>query len=215
MNRRTPLMLQIATGDPRPDHPPDRRRRRRLIASRRTRSRRRLPSVRGLAQQLTINPEHRRQGLCRTDAPKAGSTSRAGPGPVRRRRRASACPTPSANAASTTPSALRRRRDRPGLPAPTRVSTASPASSRTSACRRKQHERHDRPYTSSRPQALCLRYKRKLALDHLDAAHAARRHPRHRRRQRRRQVLAVSRPARLRAADRRHARASSAATARA
>lgn len=56
MNRRTPLMLQIVTGDPRPINRQIVDGVRRLIASGELPVGAGLPSVRGLAQQLTINP---------------------------------------------------------------------------------------------------------------------------------------------------------------
>lgn len=56
MSRRTPLMLQIVTGDPRPIHRQIVDGVRRLIASGELPVGAALPSVRGLAQQLTINP---------------------------------------------------------------------------------------------------------------------------------------------------------------
>ena len=56
MNRRTPLMLQIVTGDPRPINRQIVDGVRRLIASGDLPVGAGLPSVRGLAQQLTINP---------------------------------------------------------------------------------------------------------------------------------------------------------------
>lgn len=56
MNRRTPLMLQIVTGDPRPINRQIVDGVRRLIASGELPVGAALPSVRGLAQQLTINP---------------------------------------------------------------------------------------------------------------------------------------------------------------
>lgn len=56
MNRRTPLMLQIVTGDPRPIHRQIVDGVRRLIANGELPVGAALPSVRGLAQQLTINP---------------------------------------------------------------------------------------------------------------------------------------------------------------
>lgn len=56
MTRRTPLMLQIVTGDPRPINRQIVDGVRRLIASGELPVGAALPSVRGLAQQLTINP---------------------------------------------------------------------------------------------------------------------------------------------------------------
>jgi GntR family transcriptional regulator len=56
MSRRTPLMLQIATGDPRPINRQIVDGVRRLLASGELPVGAALPSVRGLAQQLTINP---------------------------------------------------------------------------------------------------------------------------------------------------------------
>jgi GntR family transcriptional regulator len=56
MSRRTPLMLQIAPGDPRPINRQIVDGVRRLIASGELPVGAALPSVRGLAQQLTINP---------------------------------------------------------------------------------------------------------------------------------------------------------------
>jgi GntR family transcriptional regulator len=56
MTRRTPLMLQIVTGDPRPIHRQIVDGVRRLIASGQLPVGATLPSVRGLALQLTINP---------------------------------------------------------------------------------------------------------------------------------------------------------------
>lgn len=56
MNRRAALMLQIATGDPRPINRQIVDGVRRLIASGELPVGAALPSVRGLAQQLTINP---------------------------------------------------------------------------------------------------------------------------------------------------------------
>ena len=56
MSRRTPLMLQIAPGDPRPINRQIVDGVRRLIASGELPVGATLPSVRGLAQQLTINP---------------------------------------------------------------------------------------------------------------------------------------------------------------
>lgn len=56
MPRRTPLMLQIATGDPRPIHRQIVDGVRRQIASRELPVGATLPSVRGLAQQLGVNP---------------------------------------------------------------------------------------------------------------------------------------------------------------
>ena len=56
MNRRTALMLHIATGDPRPINRQIVDGVRRLIASGELPVGAALPSVRGLAQQLTINP---------------------------------------------------------------------------------------------------------------------------------------------------------------
>ena len=56
MHRRNPLMLQIATGDPRPIHRQIVDGVRRLIASGELTLGANLPSVRGLALQLGINP---------------------------------------------------------------------------------------------------------------------------------------------------------------
>ncbi|HEY5801468.1 MAG TPA: GntR family transcriptional regulator [Burkholderiaceae bacterium] len=56
MSRRAPLMLQIATGDPRPINRQIVDGVRRLIASGELAVGAALPSVRGLAQQLTVNP---------------------------------------------------------------------------------------------------------------------------------------------------------------
>jgi len=56
MHRRSPLMLQIATGDPRPIHRQIVDGVRRLIASGELTLGVNLPSVRGLALQLGINP---------------------------------------------------------------------------------------------------------------------------------------------------------------
>lgn len=56
MNRRTPLMLQIVTGDPRPIARQITDGVKRLIASGELPAGAALPSVRGLAQQLSINP---------------------------------------------------------------------------------------------------------------------------------------------------------------
>lgn len=56
MSRRPPLMLQIATGDPRPIHRQIVDGVRRLIASGELAVGAALPSVRGLALQLSINP---------------------------------------------------------------------------------------------------------------------------------------------------------------
>ena len=56
MTRRSPLMLQIATGDPRPINRQIVDGVRRLIASGDLPVGAALPSVRGLAQQLTVNP---------------------------------------------------------------------------------------------------------------------------------------------------------------
>lgn len=56
MTRRTPLMLQIATGDPRPINRQIVDGVRRLIASGELPVGAALPSVRGLATQLAINP---------------------------------------------------------------------------------------------------------------------------------------------------------------
>lgn len=56
MRRRSPLMLQIATGDPRPIHRQIVDGVRRLIASGELTLGANLPSVRGLAVQLGINP---------------------------------------------------------------------------------------------------------------------------------------------------------------
>jgi GntR family transcriptional regulator len=56
MTERTPLMLQIATGDPRPIARQIVDGVRRLVANGELPVGAMLPSVRGLAQQLTINP---------------------------------------------------------------------------------------------------------------------------------------------------------------
>lgn len=56
MTRRAPLMLQIVTGDPRPIHRQIADGVRRLVASGELAIGAALPSVRGLAQQLSINP---------------------------------------------------------------------------------------------------------------------------------------------------------------
>ena len=56
MHRRSPLMLQIVTGDPRPIHRQIVDGVRRLIASGELTLGANLPSVRGLALQLGINP---------------------------------------------------------------------------------------------------------------------------------------------------------------
>lgn len=56
MTRRTPLMLQIATGDPRPINRQIVDAVRRQIASGELPVGAALPSVRGLAQQLAVNP---------------------------------------------------------------------------------------------------------------------------------------------------------------
>jgi GntR family transcriptional regulator len=56
MTRRAALMLQIATGDPRPINRQIVDGVRRLIASGELPVGAALPSVRGLAQQLTVNP---------------------------------------------------------------------------------------------------------------------------------------------------------------
>ncbi len=56
MTRRTPLMLQISPGDPRPINRQIVDGVRRQIASGELAVGASLPSVRGLAQQLTINP---------------------------------------------------------------------------------------------------------------------------------------------------------------
>jgi GntR family transcriptional regulator len=56
MTRRAALMLQIATGDPRPINRQIVDGVRRLIASGELAVGAALPSVRGLAQQLTVNP---------------------------------------------------------------------------------------------------------------------------------------------------------------
>lgn len=56
MSRRVPLMLQIAVGDPRPINRQIVDAVRRLIASGELPVGAGLPSVRGLAQQLAINP---------------------------------------------------------------------------------------------------------------------------------------------------------------
>ncbi len=56
MHRRSPLMLQIATGDPRPIHRQIVDGVRRQIASGELTLGANLPSVRGLALQLGINP---------------------------------------------------------------------------------------------------------------------------------------------------------------
>lgn len=56
MSRRAPLMLQVVTGDPRPIHRQITDGVRRLVASGELPIGAALPSVRGLAQQLAINP---------------------------------------------------------------------------------------------------------------------------------------------------------------
>lgn len=56
MQARTPLLLQIVTGDPRPINRQIVDGVRRLIASGELTVGAGLPSVRGLAQQLTVNP---------------------------------------------------------------------------------------------------------------------------------------------------------------
>jgi len=56
MSRRVPLMLQIVTGDPRPITRQIVDGVRRMIASGELPVGAALPSVRGLAQQLTVNP---------------------------------------------------------------------------------------------------------------------------------------------------------------
>lgn len=56
MTRRTALMLQIATGDPRPINRQIVDGVRRMIANGELAVGAALPSVRGLAQQLTVNP---------------------------------------------------------------------------------------------------------------------------------------------------------------
>jgi GntR family transcriptional regulator len=56
MNRRAPLMLQIVTGDPRPIIRQITDGIKRLVAGGELRPGDGLPSVRGLAQQLAINP---------------------------------------------------------------------------------------------------------------------------------------------------------------
>ncbi len=56
MSRRVPLMLQVATGDPRPINRQIVDAVRRQIASGELPVGAALPSVRGLAQQLTVNP---------------------------------------------------------------------------------------------------------------------------------------------------------------
>ena len=56
MTRRTALMLQIATGDPRPINRQIVDGVKRMIASGELAVGAALPSVRGLAQQLTVNP---------------------------------------------------------------------------------------------------------------------------------------------------------------
>jgi GntR family transcriptional regulator len=56
MTRRVPLMLQVVTGDPRPINRQIVDGVRRLIASGELPVGAALPSVRGLAQQLTVNP---------------------------------------------------------------------------------------------------------------------------------------------------------------
>jgi GntR family transcriptional regulator len=56
MSRRVPLMLQVVTGDPRPINRQIVDGVRRLIASGELPVGAALPSVRGLAQQLTVNP---------------------------------------------------------------------------------------------------------------------------------------------------------------
>jgi GntR family transcriptional regulator len=56
MSRRAPLMLQIVTGDPRPIARQITDGIKRLIAAAELQAGDALPSVRGLAQQLSINP---------------------------------------------------------------------------------------------------------------------------------------------------------------
>lgn len=56
MSRRAPLMLQIVTGDPRPIARQITDGVKRLIAGAELQTGDALPSVRGLAQQLSINP---------------------------------------------------------------------------------------------------------------------------------------------------------------
>jgi GntR family transcriptional regulator len=56
MNRRAPLMLQIVTGDPRPIIRQISDGIKRLVAGGELQPGDALPSVRGLAQQLSINP---------------------------------------------------------------------------------------------------------------------------------------------------------------
>jgi len=56
MNRRAPLMLQIVTGDPRPIARQITDGIKRLVAGGELQPGDALPSVRGLAQQLSINP---------------------------------------------------------------------------------------------------------------------------------------------------------------
>lgn len=56
MNRRAPLMLQIVTGDPRPIIRQITDGIKRLVAGGELQPGDALPSVRGLAQQLSINP---------------------------------------------------------------------------------------------------------------------------------------------------------------
>lgn len=56
MSRRAPLMLQIVTGDPRPIARQISDGVKRLIAGAELQTGDALPSVRGLAQQLSINP---------------------------------------------------------------------------------------------------------------------------------------------------------------
>lgn len=56
MNRRAPLMLQIVTGDPRPIIRQITDGIKRLVAAGELQPGDALPSVRGLAQQLSVNP---------------------------------------------------------------------------------------------------------------------------------------------------------------
>jgi len=56
MNRRAPLMLQIVTGDPRPIVRQISDGIKRLVAAGELQPGDALPSVRGLAQQLSVNP---------------------------------------------------------------------------------------------------------------------------------------------------------------